>query len=142
MGKAFLALGIHILCSYNWGNNMYLVHISIRSITKLTSTTKTWPDYDKSMIYEPFYTVIILFWPLWPYPQAFESVVFMTQNRWYLQNSKVALFSCVVLYIEFTIFTLTRALTETSALSFSRVQLYCGWQKFCLLCFALRNTQF
>ena len=52
---------------------MYLVHISIRSITKLTSTTKTWPDYDRSMIYEPFYTVIITpkkneVCPRWPDP--------------------------------------------------------------------------
>ena len=27
-----------------------------------------------------FYTVRIIFWPLWPYPQAFEFVAFMTQN--------------------------------------------------------------
>ena len=101
----------------------------------MTPATKTWPNYDRSLIGKPFYTIRMLFWPLWSYPQAFESVVFMTQNRWYLQNSKVALFSCVVLYIELTIFTLT----ETSALSFSQVQLYCGWQKFCLLSFALRN---
>ena len=45
------------------------------------------------MINEPFYILRILFWPLWPYPQAFESVVFMTQNWWYLRKSNVALFS-------------------------------------------------
>ena len=58
----------------------------------MTPTTKTWPDYDRSMIRKPFYSIRMLFWPLWPYPQAFESVVFMTKNWWYLWNSKVALF--------------------------------------------------
>ena len=67
-------------------------YTSIRSITKLTPTTKTWPDYERSMIRKPFYSIRMLFWPLWPYPQAFESVVFMTKNWWYLWNSKVALF--------------------------------------------------
>ena len=66
---------------------------SIRSIAKLTSTTKTWPNYDRSLINLFTYNVGMSFCPLWPYPQAFEFVVFMTQNRWYLRNSNVALFS-------------------------------------------------
>ena len=59
----------------------------------MTPATKTWPNYDRSLIGKPFYTIRMLFWPLWPYPQAFEFLVFMMQNRWFLRNCNVALFS-------------------------------------------------
>ena len=72
---------------------------SIRSITKLTPTTKNWPDYDRAVIDDSFFKFRIPIWPLWPYPQAFEFEAFRTTNRWFLQNLKVTLFSCCYFFV-------------------------------------------